>query len=217
MNKLTVRRLPNITIKAAQVPNVMDEAGIEFVPIDCNNWADSYPYHPKAEFRIAHNGSEILLHYRAYEAAVRAEAEADGGRVWEDSCMEFFFSPAADGLYYNLESNCAATVLLAVGDGRAAREKAQVTTMTEIDRWASLGRQPFSTIEAPHEWQLALVVPLKCFFRHDIQQLSGLEARANFYKCGDLLPQPHFLSWSPINTPKPDFHRPEFFGRLIFE
>ncbi|MBO7233161.1 MAG: hypothetical protein J6V16_08435, partial [Bacteroidales bacterium] len=26
--------------------------------------------------------------------------------------------------------------------------------------------------------------------------------------------QPHYLSWQPINTEKPDFHRPEFFGTL---
>ena len=25
---------------------------------------------------------------------------------------------------------------------------------------------------------------------------------------------PHYLSWNPIETPKPDFHRPEFFGEL---
>ena len=39
--------------------------------------------------------------------------------------------------------------------------------------------------------------------------------RANFYKCGDKTAHPHYLSWSPIHTEKPDFHRPEFFGELI--
>ena len=41
--------------------------------------------------------------------------------------------------------------------------------------------------------------------------------RANFYKCGDKTAHPHYLSWSPIDTPKPDFHRPEFFGELILK
>ena len=27
---------------------------------------------------------------------------------------------------------------------------------------------------------------------------------------------PHYLSWMPIDTPKPDFHRPEFFGKINF-
>ena len=38
--------------------------------------------------------------------------------------------------------------------------------------------------------------------------------KANFYKCGDLTAHTHFLSWSPIDAPKPDFHRPDFFGTL---
>ena len=39
----------------------------------------------------------------------------------------------------------------------------------------------------------------------------------NLYKCGDNLSHPHFLSWQPIDTPQPDFHRPEFFAAGKFE
>jgi hypothetical protein len=45
---------------------------------------------------------------------------------------------------------------------------------------------------------------------------DGLRARGNFYKCGDKLPVPHYLSWAPIATPRPDFHRPEYFDTLMF-
>ena len=38
---------------------------------------------------------------------------------------------------------------------------------------------------------------------------------ANFYKCGgDHEIQP-YGSWAPIDSPTPDFHRPESFGRVI--
>ena len=43
------------------------------------------------------------------------------------------------------------------------------------------------------------------------------EIKANFYKCGDELQTPHFLSWNPIKIENPDFHRPDFFGTLEFE
>jgi hypothetical protein len=46
--------------------------------------------------------------------------------------------------------------------------------------------------------------------------MKGKKCRANFYKCGDDLPEPHFLAWNMINTEEPDFHRPEFFGTLEF-
>ena len=41
--------------------------------------------------------------------------------------------------------------------------------------------------------------------------------KANFYKCGDRLKQQHYLSWNPIDLPRPNFHCPEFFGELTFE
>ena len=43
------------------------------------------------------------------------------------------------------------------------------------------------------------------------------EIIANFYKCGDKLQTPHFLSWNPIDLEKPNFHCPEFFGMLRFK
>ena len=45
---------------------------------------------------------------------------------------------------------------------------------------------------------------------------SPIETMGNFYKCASGSSQPHYLSWNPINTEKPDFHRPDFFGKIIF-
>ena len=58
--------------------------------------------------------------------------------------------------------------------------------------------------------------PVKAFFHHKIKALKGKTIRANFYKCGDKLTVPHYLTWSTVGTPKPDFHRPEFFGMVRF-
>ena len=44
---------------------------------------------------------------------------------------------------------------------------------------------------------------------------ENTEMWANFYKCGgDHEIQP-YGSWAPIDSPTPDFHRPEAFGRVI--
>ena len=60
------------------------------------------------------------------------------------------------------------------------------------------------------KWWLVEVIPFS---------LIGLEGpgrtiRANFYKCGDNCDTTHFLSWSPIGLPAPDFHCPAFFGEV---
>lgn len=47
--------------------------------------------------------------------------------------------------------------------------------------------------------------------------LDGKTMKGNFYKCGDKLQTPHFLSWSPIGLERPMFHCPAFFGTLSFE
>ena len=62
-----------------------------------------------------------------------------------------------------------------------------------------------------------MAIPPQALFRHDLKTWNGLEARMNLYKCGDNLSHPHFLSWRPIATEKPDFHRPEFFERVKFQ
>lgn len=189
---------------------------VSWYAINSVGWAD-FPYCPEVDFRLAHDGTSLLLQYQVTEESVRALAEADNGPVWEDSCVEFFFSLADDGIYYNLECNCAGTVLLAAGTGREGRQYAPPEVLRRIDRWSSLGRVPFAEKPISQSWKVSLVIPCSCFFLHDIQSLDGLFLRANFYKCGDKLQRPHFLSWSPIKLPAPDFHCPKFFGGVTLD
>ena len=44
----------------------------------------------------------------------------------------------------------------------------------------------------------------------------GVSWRANLYQCGDETSHPRWLTWSRVDLPSPDFHRPEFFGTLVF-
>ena len=180
------------------------------------NWHATYPYQPEVRFAIAHNNHAIFLHFCVQEDEVRAVIEADGGHVWEDSCCEFFVSPDEKTGYYNLETNCIGRALLCHGAGREGRKPAPNSVMQAIQRWTSLGTAPFPARESCTAWQLALVIPTTSFFDDNITELSGRTMRANFYKCGDKTLQPHFLSWSPIQSEKPDFHRPEDFGIINF-
>jgi hypothetical protein len=44
-----------------------------------------------------------------------------------------------------------------------------------------------------------------------MRTFEGVTLRGNLYKCADKSKTPHYLSAFPIETEKPDFHRPEFF------
>lgn len=216
MDRLTVKKISALPSTAAEIPALLDAGGVPFQPLACVNWPQAYPYKPQVAFRLAHTGSHLLVHYRVEEDSVAAVAD-DMGRVWEDSCCELFVAPAPDGRYYNLETNCAGHVLLCCGLDRSAREGIDSARLQTIGRWSSLGSACFAERPGPVAWQMALLVPVTAFFRHDIGALSGQTWRANVYKCGDKLRRPHFVSWASIDTPEPDFHRPEFFGEITFE
>ena len=181
--------------------------------IGCLNWPEAFPYAPSAAFGISCDGEVLHLHFIVEEAAVRAVCAADGDPVWEDSCVEFFFAPHGDGRYYNLECSCTGKILLCVGTERQGRERLPDALLQTTRRHASLGDIPFGLRQGPLRWELRLEVPAAVF---GLETYDGLEARGNFYKCGDRLPVPHYLSWAPVRTPRPDFHRPEFFDRIVF-
>lgn len=213
---MKVKKISAANIDVSVLPKLFDQEKIDFQSVGCVNWA-TYPYKPEVNFRIAHTEGSILLHFKVKEASVRAKYGEDNGSVWTDSCVEFFSIPANDGIYYNIECNCIGTVLVGAGAARNGREHALPDTVKQIQRWASLGREPFEERIGEVNWEVALIIPYSVFFKHQLTSLDGTKIKANFYKCGDELQTPHFLSWNPIEIEKPDFHRPDFFGVLEFE
>lgn len=215
MKRLDIQKIAPV-VDAAKIGEALDAAGVRPVRIAEAPWAAEWPYRPEVSLRIAHSGIQILIEYSVEEDSVAALAH-DMGHVWEDSCCEFFCMPQPeDGLYYNLECNCTANVLLCCGPEREGREPAPDTTLFNIRRWASLGRGRIVERKEHTAWKLSLILPVQTFFRHHLRDLTGRTMRANFYKCGDRLMKPHFLAWNPIDIAKPDFHRPDFFGEIHF-
>lgn len=202
-------------IPAKDVSRLLNANNVEWNSIDNVCWDKEYPYAPIVKFRIAHSGNFIFVNYKVREKAVRAVAETDNGNVWEDSCCEFFFSPSADNMYYNIESNCAGKILFESGNTRHGRKRYPLDFVSRIDRWSSLGNGVFEEKLADEEWEMALVIPVDMF--EGLNDVTSLKSTANFYKCGDKLNTPHFLSWNLVETPKPDYHRPEYFGKIEFE
>ena len=198
------------------VSALLDKNQVEFHPLDVVNWKD-YPYKPEVRFRIAHTGKAILLHYQVKEASVRAVAGQDNGKVWEDACVEFFLSPESDSCYYNFECNCIGKLLIQGGIVNEDRPLARPEVLGMVKRWSSLGTEPFEERIGECSWELTMVIPVSAFFKHSIDTLEGKKMKGNFYKCGDKLQTPHFISWNPIRLAHPMFHCPAFFGNLYFE
>ena len=182
-----------------------------------NNWFKDFPYSPEMTVTLRHDDDTLYITYNVKENHIAAKADKDNGEVWKDSCGEFFIAFDDKG-YYNIESNCAGKILMSHRTGRKENvEYAPSEVLATIKRDPSLGSAAFECRKAEAPWSLTLAIPVSAFFKHNLKSFNGIEARCNIYKCGDELPDPHFLSLFPIDTPKPDFHRPEFFGDVRFD
>ncbi len=175
-----------------------------------------FNYKPTVSFKIAHDNKSIFLNYSVSEKYILALCTKNNEMVCKDSCVEFFLSPDKKG-YYNFEFNCIGTTLCFFGKNRHDRNPLSGKSIDSIEKLSSLGTTPFQEKTGSFTWDLFLKIPLSALEHHKIHDLRGKSFRANFYKCGDRLTEPHFLSWNKVNSDKPDFHRPEFFGEIYFE
>ena len=148
------------------------------------------------------------LYFRLESAALpsRAENTEPDSAVWQDSCLECFLS--FDGKnYVNLESNANGALRASLGTERHGRRFLK-------DMAIPMPKTQPKLLE--NGWEMVFVVPCAAVEAiWGVKPESGLSFTGNFYSCGDLTPSPHFASWNYIDTPAPDFHRPEFFGKLV--
>ena len=181
--------------------------------IDVVNW-DEYPYKPIVTFDIARGDKELYIHYFVRGLSLRAMADDDGEYVHPDSCVEFFMRKADELYYTNFEFNCIGTCLAARGPGRQSRTPFTSNEYKKIRRYPTIQREAFEEKKGLYSWELTVAIPF---------ELMGLNAsnmpaviRGNFYKCADGTAHPHYVTWSPVNLPAPDYHCPEHFGEICF-
>ena len=210
---------------AAQIEEAMNAKNVEYNQIACVNW-EGYngDYNPDVKFRIGYTEKEIYLQYLVTENDIKAVYGEDAGsKPYTDSCVEFFAIPGEGGEYYNLEMNCIGKGTFAGGAQRTDRTRYGDDVLSQIRRESTLGSEAFGTKsfaengEKPYTWKLTVALPLELYSLSEVKPLKGRSIKANFYKCGDDMPQKHYLSWHPIRIEKPNFHRPDHFGTLIFE
>lgn len=171
-----------------------------------------FPYYPEVRVALLHAGNCLFLKFYVEEKIVVAAHHTTHSAVYKDSCVEFFVGLDDSG-YYNFEFNALGACLAAFGPGRADRQFLPVEAVDHIRRRVIIDREPQGETM---RWNLILAIPLGTLVHHQLASLTGVSCRANFYKCGDDLPEPHFLAWRHIATPEPDFHQPRYFGTLVF-
>ncbi|MCY3017686.1 MAG: carbohydrate-binding family 9-like protein [Planctomycetota bacterium] len=192
-------------------------------PLDVAQFMGRKPEHlPLTQAKVAYDDEAVYVIFKVEDRYVRAVAESNQSSVCLDSCVEFFFAPGNDVTagYFNLEMNCGGTMLLNFQkvprkDARPLPEKA----LNEVKVAHSLPKIVEPEITEPTVWTVEYRLPLAILGEHCpvTKPAPGVVWRANFYKCADKTSHPHWLTWSFIDRPRPDFHVPKDFGVLEFE
>ena len=176
-------------------------------------YINEYPwgseYCPEAYFQAVHTDKELIIRLTCKESEPKAVHRGYMAPVYKDSCLEFFACYGKGG-YINCEVNSNGACLIAYGADRHER-----TPLLEL-----CGMLP--NVEAEKKdgiWQVTITMPYEIITKvYGISDIpSGYEFYGNAYKCGDDCAIPHYGMWNKATCEKPDFHRPEFFGKFIVE
>jgi alpha-galactosidase len=172
------------------------------------DWKGENPDPPRAtEVRLFWMPETLFLrfHCNYRNIFVFSDARADGWRyeLWDRDVAETFLQPdASDPLVYREfeVSPNGYWIDLAVSHGKIEELHSGLRRRVVLD-------------EKAKTWTAELAIPMKYL----TAQFDPNQAwRANFYRIeGETEPR-FYSAWSPTYSPKPNFHVPAAFGKLIF-
>jgi len=184
-----------------------DWAAVPALSIDTQLWGTRTDI--TAQAQLCYDADALHIRLSAVEANIRAEEEGPLGAPCQDSCLEFFFCPVeGDKRYFNIEFSPTGCYYLGFGS----------------DRYDLVRLIPEEAVFAPQilrtetGWQITYSVPFS-FIRRFFPAFSpekGKCIRANFYTCGDLTVNEHYLSWNPVQQEQPDYHLSAWFAPVYF-
>ena len=168
--------------------------------------------------RLLWDDTNLYVGYYCHDKHISAKVTERHGPVSLDDCVEIFLSPNPEKPrnYYGFEMNVLGTMLNFV----------RADWWTGGPRWEPEGVQLRTSYyglpkkeESPEDdhWVLEVAIPFRNF-AHDAAHVPphpGDTWRINLNRSGGQT-DAQYSTWSPVHTPKPNFHAPESFGYIRF-
>ncbi len=185
-----------------KITDICDKAwgNAEVAKVELDNWGVN-EYTPSMTARVLYSDFGLHVKMTTDEDNLVARERRQNGDIYLDSCMEFFFRGNENcDYYFNFEFNPFGAMYIS-------------TRKARLDFYFPEVDKRFFEVQSevgPEEWTIMFTVPFEF-----IDKEHGAHTKkfyGNFYKCGGT--RKHFLTYYPIGTKEPDFHRPEYFGEF---
>lgn len=174
----------------------------------------------QTEAKIVWDDTRIYFAFRCDDKHISAVHLTHNDPVSRDDCCEAFISPVPEGGerldYINYEINCLGT--WKVGYHAKSRGK-------DLGSWdckhLEIGRAIDGTCNKDDDtdkgWVLEFSVPFEHFseFAASFPPKDGQVIYVGLHRCGGAT-NPQYSQWAPSQTERPNYHRPQDFGKVTF-
>jgi len=219
----------------AEVPEYIVKRSTEKIVIDGildeNDWAAAqsagefkFPWwekgeKEKTEVKMLWDDTFLYVSYKCDDKHIRAEHYDTNSTTYKDDCVEMFWDPNPEDSrrkYNMFEINCIGNLLsVYVGSGENIHQRVSRIMVPHIAQSIQ------GTVNNDEDIDTGWIIEMAVRFS-DYPELSkrkkpidGDMWKVGLNRCGGKT-NPQHSQWSPSQTPKHNFHRPEDFGKIIF-
>jgi hypothetical protein len=186
---------------------------------------DQFPWYKAGvkqdtQVRVLYDDQAVYSQFICEDRHIFAQITQVNGNVCLDSAVEFFatIEPERGPHFFNLEMNCCGVPLFGFGPQRQGRISITPDQASRIPIATSVPGPTKAESPSDNGWWAVATIPfdfLREFTGRPVAPKAGTRWLANFFRCGGKTDY-QFASWNNIVWKQPDFHRPEFFGELLF-
>ncbi|HUQ90162.1 MAG TPA: carbohydrate-binding family 9-like protein [Bryobacteraceae bacterium] len=169
--------------------------------------------------KILWDKENLYIAHIAEDAHITARHKDHDGKVAEDDCFEIMILPDRDKpeVYFNIEWNVIGGYVDNFRPNGPNKPRAPVWDAEGVEIAGSYEGTLNDDSDLDRYWLVEVKIPLRNFARYakHIPPLPGESWRINLNRHGGAT-NPQYSQWSPGGTPKPAFHTPHRFGKIIF-
>jgi len=222
-NKKELNDIPEYTVSRLNTPMIIDAnwkkpqwKAIKAAQIN-NHMGEKPLFFPRTEVKMLYNDEYLYIIFQVHDKYVHSVIRNFNGLVYEDSAVEFFFStdnrhPEA---YFDLEINCGGTPLFCFVPRKKEFTGEDINKITIAH---SMPDVVDPEITRGVTWTIECKIPFRVLENYSAMSRpkTGDCWKGNFFKTAGKGSNPHYITWATVESDKPNFHLPRFFGKLKF-